>query len=102
MRYSKCRNLALEFKEFKKVFPIDFFGMPPDWDIDFCIYLEPGTGPISIPPYCMALVELGEIKAQIQEVLDKVFIPLTPSLWGAPIFVEKKDNSMRMCISTVE
>ena len=29
-------------------------GMPPDRDIGVCIDLEPGTRPISIPPYRMA------------------------------------------------
>ena len=37
--------------EFLDVFPADLPDMPPDRDIDFCIDLEPGTRPISIPPY---------------------------------------------------
>ena len=36
-------------REFLDVFPTDLRGMPPDRDIDFCIDLEPGTRPISIP-----------------------------------------------------
>ena len=36
-------------REFLDVFPADLPGMPPDRDIDFCIDLEPGTYPISIP-----------------------------------------------------
>ncbi|XP_049372637.1 uncharacterized protein LOC125837586 [Solanum verrucosum] len=40
-------------------------------DIDFCIDLEPGTCSISIPPYRMAPAKLREIKAQIEELLDK-------------------------------
>ncbi|WMV32245.1 hypothetical protein MTR67_025630 [Solanum verrucosum] len=58
--------------EFREVFPTDLHGMPPDRDIDFYINLEPGPLPISIPPYCMAPTELRELKAQIQELLDKV------------------------------
>ena len=57
--------------KFREVFPIDLPGMPPDRDIDFCIDLEPSTRPISIPPYRMASAELRELKAQIQELLDK-------------------------------
>ena len=49
--------------EFLDVFPSDLPGMPPDRDIDFCIDLEPGTRPISIPPYRMAPAELRELKA---------------------------------------
>ncbi|WMV45799.1 hypothetical protein MTR67_039184 [Solanum verrucosum] len=44
--------------EFSEVFPNDLPGMPLDRDIDFCIDLEPGTRPISIPPYRMAPAEL--------------------------------------------
>ncbi|WMV45901.1 hypothetical protein MTR67_039286 [Solanum verrucosum] len=60
--------------EFREVLPNDFSGMPPDRDIDFYIDLEPGTRPISIPQYLMAPAELRELKAQIQEFLDKGFI----------------------------
>ncbi|KAH0746217.1 hypothetical protein KY285_007874 [Solanum tuberosum] len=67
--------------EFREVFSNNMAGMPPDRDIDFCIDLEPGTRPISIPPYHMALVDLRELKAQIQELLDK-----------------KKDGRLRMFI----
>ena len=61
-------------REFLDVFPADLPGMPPDRDIDFCIDLEPGTRPISIPPYRMAPAELRELKAQLQELLCKGFI----------------------------
>ncbi|KAH0682648.1 hypothetical protein KY289_020400 [Solanum tuberosum] len=81
--------------EFREVFPNDLLGMPPDRDIDFCIDLEPGTRPISIPPYRMAPAELRELKAQIQELLDKGFIRPSASPWGAPIlFVKKKDGGV--------
>ena len=53
------------------MFPADLPGMPPDRDIDFCIDLEPSTRPISIPPYRMAPAELRELKAQLQELLNK-------------------------------
>ena len=80
--------------EFSEVFPTDLPGLPPDRDIDFCIDVEPGTRPISIPPYRMAPAELNELKEQLQDLLSKGFIP-----WGAPVlFVKKKDGSMRMCI----
>ena len=50
-------------REFLDVFPADLPGMPPDRDINFCIDLEPGTRPISIPPYRMAPADLRELKA---------------------------------------
>ncbi|WMV26669.1 hypothetical protein MTR67_020054 [Solanum verrucosum] len=61
----------LVVSEFREVFPTDLPSMPPYRDINFCIDLEPGTHPISISPYCMAPAELRELKAQIQELLDK-------------------------------
>ncbi|WMV38300.1 hypothetical protein MTR67_031685, partial [Solanum verrucosum] len=85
--------------EFREVFPNDLPGIPPDRDINFCIDLEPGTRPISISPYRMAPAELRELKAQIQELLDKGFIRPSDSPWVAPVlFVKKNNGSMRLCI----
>ncbi|WMV38358.1 hypothetical protein MTR67_031743, partial [Solanum verrucosum] len=72
--------------EFREVFPNDLTGIPLDRDIYFCIYLEPGTRPISIPLYRMAPTELRKLKAQIQDLLDKGFIRPSASPWGASIF----------------
>ena len=47
----------------------------------------------------MAPAELRELKAQLQELLVKIFIRPSASPWGAPVlFVKKKDGSFRMCI----
>ncbi|KAJ8639842.1 hypothetical protein MRB53_016536 [Persea americana] len=85
--------------EFPDIFPEEIPGLPPVREIDFTIELLPGTAPISIAPYRMAPAELGELKIQLQELLDKSFIRPSISPWGAPVlFVKKKDGSMRMCI----
>ncbi|KAA3484506.1 DNA/RNA polymerases superfamily protein [Gossypium australe] len=61
--------------------------------------LAPGTAPISIAPYRMAPNELKELKAQLQELMDKGFARPSYSPWGAPVlFAKKKDGSMRLCI----
>jgi hypothetical protein len=39
--------------EYADVFPDELLGMPPDWDIEFTIELQPGTAPISKRPYQM-------------------------------------------------
>ncbi|KAH0761311.1 hypothetical protein KY290_017384 [Solanum tuberosum] len=78
--------------EFKEVFPTDFPSMPPDRDIYFCIDLKRGTRPIFIPPYRMVLAELRELKAQIQELLDKGFIRPSASPWGAPVLFVKEEG----------
>ncbi|WMV58523.1 hypothetical protein MTR67_051908, partial [Solanum verrucosum] len=80
--------------EFREVFLNDLLGMPPDRDIYLCINLEPGTRPISISSYRMAPTELKELKAQIQELLNKGFIHLSASPWGALVlFVKEKDGA---------
>ncbi|KAL4017808.1 hypothetical protein IC575_021380 [Cucumis melo] len=48
----------------------------------------------------MALMELRELKSQLQELVDKGFIRPSASLWGAPVlFVKKKDGTSRLCIN---
>ena len=66
--------------------------------MDFCIDLLPETN-ISIPPYRMAPTELKELKAQLKDLFDKVFIRPSISPWGGSVlFVKNKDGSLRMCI----
>ncbi|XP_043813425.1 uncharacterized protein LOC122721247 [Manihot esculenta] len=85
--------------EFPDVFPEELPGLPPDREIEFSIDLNPSTTPISMAPYRMAPAELKELKAQLQELLDKGFIRPSVSPWGAPVlFVKKKDGSLRLCI----
>ena len=55
-------------------FPDDIAGLPPEREVEFTIDLIPGTEPISIPPYWMALTKLRELKAQLEELLSKGFI----------------------------
>ena len=67
--------------------------------MDFCIELHPATSPISMTPRRMALVELQELRVQIQELQDKGFIRPSTSPWGDPVlFVKKKDKTLRLCI----
>ncbi|WMV30091.1 hypothetical protein MTR67_023476 [Solanum verrucosum] len=47
----------------------------------------------------MAPAELRELKAQLQELLEKGFIRPSVSPWGTPVlFVKKKDGTLRLCI----
>jgi hypothetical protein len=90
--------------EYPNVFTDELPGMPPDRDIEFAIEMQPGNAPISKRPYRMPLVELVELKKQLQELLDKGFIHkgfIRPSTspWGCPaLFVKKKDESLRLCV----
>ena len=50
-------------------------------------------------PHRMAPVELQELRVQLQELLDKGFIRLSTSPWGAPIlFAKTKDKTLQLCI----
>nr|CAD1823265.1 unnamed protein product [Ananas comosus var. bracteatus] len=52
-----------------------------------------GDIPVNAP------AELKELKAQLQDLLDKGFVKPSVSPWGAPVlFVKKKDGSLRLCV----
>jgi len=86
-------------QEFPEVFPDDITELPPEREVEFSVDLVPGTSPISIAPYRMSASELGELKKQFEELLDKQFIRPSVSPWGAPmLLVKKKDGSMRLCV----
>ncbi|KAA3488014.1 Retrotransposable element Tf2 [Gossypium australe] len=59
--------------EYPYVFPEELPGLPLIREVEFCIDLVPGTSPILITPYRMALNELKELKAQLQKLTDKGF-----------------------------
>ena len=85
--------------EYVDVFPDELLGLPPQRVVDFGIELHPGTLPISMTPHRMALVELQELRVQLQELLDKGFIRPSTSPWGAPVlFAKKKGKTLRLCI----
>nr|GFC00355.1 putative reverse transcriptase domain-containing protein [Tanacetum cinerariifolium] len=71
--------------EFPDVFPDELPGIPPVREVEFIIELIPGAEPISKAPYSMALIELKELKDQLQELLERGFIRPSVSPWGAPV-----------------
>nr|GFD45150.1 putative reverse transcriptase domain-containing protein [Tanacetum cinerariifolium] len=60
--------------EFPDVFPDELPGIPPVCKVEFSIELISGVEPISKAPYRMALIELKELKDQLQELLERGFI----------------------------
>ena len=84
--------------EYEDDFLDELSGLPPHRDVDFTIELHPGTSLISMTPHRMAPIELQELKVQLQELLDKGFIRLSTSPWGAPVlFSKKKDKTFQLC-----
>jgi hypothetical protein len=76
-------------------FQEDIVDLPPAREMEFVIDLVPGTIPISMTPYQMSASELGELKKQLEELLDKKFIrPSVPPM----LLVKKKDGSVRLCV----
>ena len=71
--------------------------MPPH--SEFAIDVVQGATQASITPYRMAPLELKELKLQLQDLLEKGFIRLSVSPWGASVlFVKKKDGTLRLCV----
>ncbi|XP_021728723.1 uncharacterized protein LOC110695800 [Chenopodium quinoa] len=70
-------------EEFPDVFPDEIPGMPPERDVEFTVDLVPGTRPISKAPYRMAPTEMKELKAQLEDFLEKGYIRPSSSPWGA-------------------
>ena len=86
-------------REFLDLFPAELPGLAPKREVEFSIVLLPSTSPISRAPYRMAPTELRELKAQLQDLIDKGFIRPSTSPWGAPVlFVKKKDGTLRLCV----
>lgn len=57
-----------------------------------------GAAPIAKVPYRLAPPEIQKLFKQPQSLMEKGFIRLSSSLWGALIlFVKKKDGLNRMC-----
>ena len=60
--------------EDEDIFLDELPGLPSHKDVDFTIELHLCTSPISMTRHRMALVELQELKLQLQELLDRGFI----------------------------
>ena len=60
--------------DYPNMFLEELPGLPPQREIEFAIDVVQGATPTSITPYRMALVELKELKLQLQELLEKGFI----------------------------
>jgi hypothetical protein len=60
--------------DYPDVFPDELPGMPHERDVEFVIDLLPGTAPICKRPYRRSSDQLQELKAQIKELMGKMFI----------------------------
>jgi hypothetical protein len=86
-------------QDYPDVFPDELPGMPPERVIEFKIELQPSTAPVAKALYKMSLVEMKELKVQLQGLLDKGYIHPSTSPWGcSALFMEKKDKELHLCV----
>ena len=60
-------------QEIRNVFPNKVLRLPPERNINFTIYLVPGTTPRYKIPHRMSIVELLELRKQLKELLGKKY-----------------------------
>nr|GEV58819.1 putative reverse transcriptase domain-containing protein [Tanacetum cinerariifolium] len=74
-------------KEFPDVFLENLPSLPPVCQVEFQIYLIPGTTPVARAPYRLAPSEMKELSNQLQELIDRGFIRPSTLPWGAPVIL---------------
>jgi len=73
--------------------------LPPIRASDHRIELVPGSTPPVSRIYPLSGAQLAELRAQLQELLERGFIRPSTSPYGSPIlFVPKKDGGWRLCV----
>jgi hypothetical protein len=86
-------------KYFPDVFLEELPGMPPDMEVEFVIYLLPGTAPTFKQPYMMSVEELKGLKKRLTKFQMAGYIRPSSLPWRAMVlFVQKKDGSQGMCV----
>ena len=70
-------------REYWDVFLKDFPRVPPERQVEFRMELVPSEAPIAMAPYRLAHIEMQELSTRLHDLLDKGFIRLSSSPWGA-------------------
>lgn len=83
-------------EEFSDVFADDFPRLPLVCNVEFTIDLEPRAALVHKAPYRMAPVELKELKAQLQELVDKGCSPV-PHLGEHPCCLLRRKMAYLGC-----
>ena len=78
--------------EFPEVFPDEIPDVPPEREVEFVIDLVPGTRPVSMAPYNMSAYELSELKKQLEELLEKMFLRPKCIAMGSSSVVSKEER----------
>ena len=93
-------DLEAILKEFKDIFPNKLlYGPPVKCIVDHAIETNPSATPPLKSPYRLSVVELDELKRQVDKLLDQGWIRLSISLHRALVlFIPKKDRNWRLYI----
>ena len=93
-------DLEATLKEFKDVFRNKLpYGPPPKRVVDHDIETTLGATPPHKSPYRLSVMELDELKRQVDNLLEQGWIWPSTSPCGAPVlFIPKKDGKWRLCI----
>ena len=93
-------EVAAILEEFADVMPAELPKcLPPRREIEHAIDLELGARPPAKAPYRMAPAELGELRRQLDELLEAGLIRPSKAPYGAPVLFQRKaDGALRMCI----
>ena len=84
-----------KLQEFMNVFPDEIPGIPPNKDINITFELVLGAAPVPQTPCRMSILEILEMKVQLQELWEKKHIRKSVSPRGAPVGFEKdKDDTL--------
>jgi hypothetical protein len=84
------------FKEFSELFRTDILGTSKRFQHE--IHLSDKT-PVRLMPYRLSPAQYPKVQEKIQEMLDKGVIRPSKSSYSSPVvIVNKKDNSIRLCL----
>ena len=103
---SKRGHVNLEdipvIKEFPDVLLEELTSLPPEKEANLSIEVVQGVTPISRAPYRMTPTELKELKAQLQELLDKGFVRPSVSPWGRWFCLSKRKTTLFRCALIID
>ena len=94
------RGISDLLEEYRDIFPSTLpKGLPPERSLDHKITLLPGSTPPVKQAYRMSDAELGELRRQLDELLELGYVQPSTSPYASPVlFVKKKTGELRMCV----
>ncbi|CAN6481667.1 unnamed protein product [Victoria cruziana] len=92
--------LAPVLKDFVDMMPAELPRQPPPRrEVDHAIELVPGAKPPVMAPYRMALLNLGELMRQLDEMLEGGIIRPSKAPYGTLVLFQlKHDGTSRLCV----